>query len=179
MKASTTITIRPWQLADIPHVAENANNIKIFNNLRDGYPFPYTEKDAREFIEMGMKENPMHVLFAIEVDGLAAGSIGAFFKTDVYRLNAEIGYWLGEKYWRRGIMTEAVRQIVEYLFTNKELHRLYAEPFAHNHGSRRALEKNGFRHEATFRQNVVKNGELQDSCIYALLRNEWQANGNR
>ncbi|MCX8131531.1 MAG: GNAT family N-acetyltransferase [Clostridia bacterium] len=168
------IILREWADSDAERLAEIANNKKIFDNLRDAFPHPYTIDDAREFIALQKdNNNGLSKIFAIVVDGRVAGSIGAFLKGDVYRKNAEIGYYLAEEYWGRGIMTKAVRLITAFLFENFDINRVYAEPFARNTGSRRSLEKAGFRLEAELKCNVVKNGIIEDSCIYAILKDEF------
>lgn len=111
--------------------------------------------------------------FAIEVEGEAAGSIAITLKLDVYRMNAEIGYFLGEQFWGRGIITEALKAIVKYGFETFDIIRIYAEPYADNMASRRVLEKAGFRLEATLRKNVIKNGVVRNSCIYSILKEDW------
>jgi RimJ/RimL family protein N-acetyltransferase len=103
-------TLREWQISDVASLAENANNINIWNNVRDALPHPYSEKDGREYIEMVLSQPKPATLFAIVVDGKAVGSIGFFLRTDVERISAELGYFIGEKYWNKGIVTEAVIQ---------------------------------------------------------------------
>jgi ribosomal-protein-alanine N-acetyltransferase len=106
---------------------------------------------------------------AIEIEGEASGSKGVFFKDDVYSKSAEIGYWLGEPFWNRGIVTEAIKRMCAHTFKNYDIVRIFAEPFAHNSGSRRALEKAGFSLEGILKNSVYKNGYIFDSCMYALI----------
>ena len=172
-------TLREWSLDDIPSVARYANNLNIAMNLRDGFPHPYTLADAESFIRQAISEDSSKLLYAIEVDDHAVGSIGAIFGSDVYRINAEIGYWLAEEYWGRGIITTAVECLAAYIFSNYEgIERLFAEPFADNHASARVLEKAGFRLEATFKNNVIKMDKIKDSHIYAILRSDYKKNHN-
>ncbi len=161
--------LRPWRIEDAESLASYANNSKIAENLRDVFPYPYTLSDAKGYIEfcLGLKEQ---LCFAVEVGGEAAGSIGVFIKDDVYRKSAELGYWLGEQYWGRGIMSKAVLQICELAFSNYDIVRIFAEPFARNIGSRRVLEKAGFELEGILRKSVCKNGIIEDSCMYAKLK---------
>lgn len=174
---SKGITLRKWDLADAPAVAEYANNPKIASQLRDGFPHPYSIRDANNFIQSAIINDTSARLFAIDLDGEAIGSIGAMFKEDIYRLNVEIGYWLAEQYWGKGITTTAIRLITRWIFDkNIDIERIYAEPFADNAGSRRVLEKAGYMHEATFKRNVVKNGLIKDSMIYSLLRSTYLKN---
>jgi len=162
--------LRPWQDSDAWSLPVHANNKKIFDQLRDLFPYPYTREDAIRWINMVKPLNDPVKYFAIEVEGEAAGSIAILPKEDVYRLNAETGYFLSEKYWGRGIITEALKTIVKYGFNTFDIIRIYAEPYSDNYASRRALEKAGFSLEATFRKNVIKNGIIRDSCIYSLLK---------
>lgn len=165
--------LRPWRREDADDVAKYANNEKIARNLRDVFPHPYTLTDAENFVNSCVEADESRQLFrAIEVDGRAVGSISLCLGGDVYARTAELGYWLAEAYWGRGIMTEAVRQICREGFARWDIVRIYAEPFAHNAPSRRVLEKAGFTLEGILRQSVFKRYELCDSCMYALLREE-------
>ncbi|WP_066688666.1 GNAT family N-acetyltransferase [Christensenella intestinihominis] len=163
--------LRKWTEEDIACVQKYANNEKIAANLRNAFPYPYAMDDAGAYIRSCIeKDGQGQVVRAIVADGRAAGSIGVFFGTDVYEKSAEIGYWLGEPFWGHGIMSEAVSRICRYVFAKYEIERIYAEPFARNRASRRVLEKAGFILEGVLRDSVYKNGVLQDSCMYALLR---------
>jgi len=165
-------TLREWSLSDAPSVAKYANDVKIACNLRDGFPHPYTEENAKSYIKSWLSGIDAEKLCrAIVVDGEAAGSIGVFLGSDVYRKSAELGYWLAEKHWRKGIMTDAVKLICAEAFEKLDIVRIFAEPFGHNLGSRRVLEKAGFTYEGTMECGVFKDGVLHDYCMYALLRN--------
>ena len=165
--------LRPWRAADIPTVARHASNEKIARNLRDAFPYPYRLSDAADYINGCMAADPsMTLCRSIAVEGQAVGSIGIFRGGDVYRKSGELGYWLGEEYWGRGIMTGAVKEICREAFGAWDIVRVYAEPYARNAGSRRVLEKAGFALEGVMRQGVYKNGEILDYCMYALLRTE-------
>ena len=163
--------LRKWRLSDAGDLAAALNNKKILNNLRDGLPFPYTEKDAAGFISdmLAADENDTFA-FAITVDDRAIGSIGAFRQGNIHRQTAELGYYLAEEYWGKGIMTDAIRQICSLIFDTTDILRIYAEPFAYNIGSRRALEKAGFTYEGTMKYNAVKNGKVLDMTMYALTK---------
>ncbi len=163
------VTLRPWEPEDASRLAKIADNKKIYDNLRDAFPHPYSIDDGRAYINHCL-ENAKDLLYAIEYNGELVGSIGAFFMADVYRKNAEIGYYLAEEYWGSGIMTKAIKAITAYAFANYDIHRMYAEPFARNIGSRKVLEKAGYVHEATLRKNVIKNEIVEDTCIYSLLK---------
>lgn len=165
--------IRRWSLDDATDLAAVISNPKVQANLRDGLPYPYTEQDAKDYISyiLSADENDTFA-FAIVADGRVIGSIGAFRQSNIHSQTAEIGYYIAEPYWGRGIMTNAVRQLCEYVFSHSNIIRLYAEPFAFNLGSCRVLEKAGFRYEGTLRSNAVKNGRVIDMKMYARLRDD-------
>lgn len=163
--------IRKWELSDAADLAMAISNKNIQDNLRDGLPYPYTEKDGADFISamLSADENGTFA-FAITVDDKVVGSIGVFRQGNIHRLTAELGYYIAEEYWGKGIMTEAVRQICQYVFEKSDIIRIYAEPFAYNVASCRVLEKAGFRYEGTLRNNAVKNGKVIDMKMYSLLK---------
>ncbi len=164
-------TLRKWKKSDADSVGFYANNKKIADKLRDVFTHPYSKADAEYYIDLCLSTNEdKDLFFAIDVDGKAVGSIGVFKKEDVYRKSAEIGYWLGEEYWGNGIISDAVKQVCEIAFEKLDVVRIFAEPYAHNAGSRRVLEKAGFKLEGTLAKSVFKNDEYFDSCIYALLK---------
>ena len=167
--------MRPWRYEDSGALFLIADNKKIADNLRDGFPNPYTHNDAIKWLSMVIPENNPAKFFAIEAEGNLAGSIGIVTKSDIYRMNVEIGYFIAEKYWGQGIATRAVKAVTKYAFETFDIIRVYAEPFEENTSSRRVLEKAGFSLEAIFRSNVIKNGIIKDSCIYSMLREEHSA----
>lgn len=153
--------LRKWRMSDAKDLAAALNNEKILNNLRDGLPFPYTEQDASEYIASMLSADEKDTFaYAVTLDDRAVGSIGAFRQNNIHRQTAELGYYLSEEYWGRGIMTEAIRQICDILFETTDILRIYAEPFAYNIGSRRALEKAGFHYEGTMKNNAVKKARF-------------------
>ena len=162
-------TIRPWEMEDAAMLPKHANNRKVWLGLRDRFPHPYTLDDANEFLRITSAEQPPRN-FCIEVSGEAAGGIRIRLGSDVHRHVGELGYWLGEEFWGHGVMTEAVGAFADYCFENFPLHRLYAELYANNPASARVLEKNGFVLEARLRNNIVKDGEVLDSLLYAKVR---------
>lgn len=164
-----TCIIRSWRVTDDLSIARHANNHKVWRNLRDSFPSPYTREDARSWIFRSTAESP-HTSFAIEVEGQAAGSIGLVLKHDIHRHSAEIGYWLGEAFWSRGIMSEAVRAFTEYAFSHFDLCRIYAHIFEWNPASARVLEKAGYVLEGRLRKAAVKDGQIIDQLIYAIVR---------
>ena len=164
------VRLRKWEMDDAPALARMANNKNISDNLRDRFPHPYTIEDAVEFIKIATSGDSGEEIFAIEVDGKPVGTIGAIFGSDIYRINAEIGYWIGEEYWNRGIASAAIKKFTSYIFENYDIERIYAECFTDNLASQRSLEKSGFRQEAILRRNIIKNGVIKDSMIYSMLR---------
>jgi [ribosomal protein S5]-alanine N-acetyltransferase len=168
------IILRPWSIDDAAELAEIANNKNIADNLRDLFPFPYNLRDARKWLKMVLPENLPPKYFAIKIGKTLVGSIGIVPKEDIYRKNVEIGYFLSEKFWGQGIAVRAIKAATSYAFNEFDIVRVYAEPFADNLRSRKALEKAGFTLEATFRRNVIKNGILKDSCIYSVLKEDFK-----
>lgn len=165
------VSIRPWQQSDAADVAAIINNKKVQDNLRDGIPFPYSEEDGAEFINAMLNaERGSTFAFAIIVDGKVAGSIGTFRQANIHSRTAEIGYYVGEDYWGKGVCTAAVKLVCQYLFENTDIIRIYAEPFAYNSASCRVLEKAGFQYEGTLRSNAVKNGKVIDMKMYSLIK---------
>lgn len=168
------IVLRPWSIGDAGQLAVIADNKKIADNLRDGFPFPYSLKDAKNWLNIILPENYPPRFFAITIDKKLVGSIGIVTKTDIYRKNFEIGYFLTEEQWGKGIATQAIKAATSYAFKDFDIVRVYAEPFSDNISSRRALEKAGFTLEAILRKNVIKNDIIKDSCIYSVLREDFK-----
>lgn len=166
------IIIRSWQKGDEEDLAHQANNKKIFDNVRDLFPHPYTIEEAKKWILFNSKLHPSQNK-AIVVDGRVAGSIGMMRMEDIYRKNAEVGYFLGEVYWGKGIMTIALRQFVDYIFHTFDIIRISAPVIEHNRASQRVLEKVGFRKEAYHIKSIFKNGEYLNELVYALLREDF------
>lgn len=165
------VTIRKWRESDAKSLAKLLNNKKIMDNLRDGLPFPYTEKDALEYIEFCINaDKNAQFCFAITYNGEVVGSIGVFRQPNIHCRTAELGYYIGEEFWNKGITTEAVRQACNYVFENTDIIRIYAEPFVRNAASCKVLEKAGFECEGTLRSNAVKNGIIEDMKIYSLIK---------
>ncbi|MEP6926328.1 MAG: GNAT family protein [Ginsengibacter sp.] len=164
--------LRPFQITDKKALAKYANNEKIGKNLRDRFPYPYTEEDAEWFINFVLENNVPLRNFIIEINNEAVGTIEFRPGEDVYRLNAEIGYWLGEEYWGKGIMTAVIKETVKYIFENSDINRVFALPFSTSIASARALEKAGFIKEATIRKGVIKNGKVLDYYIYSIINFE-------
>jgi RimJ/RimL family protein N-acetyltransferase len=162
-------TLRPWKPGDEESLVWHANNRKVWRNLRDTFPHPYTLADAKHWIQIANPNKPI-TNFAIVSGNSAVGGIGLVLKDDVFRRSAEIGYWLGEEFWGRGIATEAVRAVTEYAFGTFDLCRVYAGVFEWNPASMRVLEKAGYEFECAMRKSVTKDGETMDEAIYAIIR---------
>jgi [ribosomal protein S5]-alanine N-acetyltransferase len=163
--------LRPWRPSDAPALAEHANDPSIGRNLRDGFPCPFTLDDAVRFIEHARGLQPP-TRFAIVVSGEAVGSIGFSLHTNVERVSAEIGYWLGARFRGRGVMTDAVRAVTRYAIASHGLTRVYAVPYEWNPASFRVLEKAGFVCEGRMRRAAVKEGHVIDQFLYAFVVEE-------
>ncbi len=160
--------LRPFRHTDKKSLAKHANNKKISENLRDRFPHPYTEESAEWFINFVLSDIDPVKNFIIEINNEAVGAISITPNEDVYRLNAEIGYWLGEEHWGKGVMTAVIKATVKYAFETFNIKRIYALPFATTIGSIRTLEKAGFIKEATIRNGVIKNNKILDYYIYSI-----------
>jgi len=161
--------IRNWRPEDAPALVKYADNRKIWMNLRDAFPHPYRPADAEMFIARVMKQEP-RTIFAVASKTEAIGSIGLGLGIDVHRFSAELGYWLAEPFWNKGIMTQAIKAFSDAAFQAFNLHRIYAEPYAGNPASARVLEKAGFVFEGTMRAHAFKDGRVVDMHLYAKIR---------
>jgi RimJ/RimL family protein N-acetyltransferase len=159
------VLMRPWEREDAQAIAAIANDRKIWNNVRDYLPHPYTVMDAMRWIAKCKTETPA-LNFAITYKGEVAGSIGCVPQTDVYRKNMEIGYFVGEQFKGKGIATEAVSIMLDYIAKHFDVVRVYAEVFAFNRSSMRVLQKNGFYLEGIRRKSVIKNNMITDDYIW-------------
>jgi RimJ/RimL family protein N-acetyltransferase len=160
--------IRSWRAEDAASLQKYADNRKIWLNLRDIFPHPYTCTDAQRWIDFVLSQEP-ECNFAIATASEAIGGIGLVFGEDVHCLTAELGYWLGEPFWRRGIMSGAVSCFTDFAFLNYRLQRIFAAPFVGNLASRRVLEKAGFLPEGIMRNSVLKDGCILDQVLYAVI----------
>ena len=161
--------MRPFVREDAAAIARYANNRAVWITLRDRFPHPYTLEDAVAFLAVATTQQPTGD-FAIATADEAIGGIGLQRQSDVHRLSAEIGYWLGEPYWGRGIATRAVRAMTDLAFATTSLERLYACVFATNPASARVLTNAGYRFEGRLHRAVVKDGRILDQLVYAALR---------
>ncbi len=162
--------LRPWRIDDASALTRYANNKHIADNLRDTFPSPYTEKDAKEWIHHCQAEPLTN--FAIATKSEAIGNIGAHIGPDIHRYSAEVGYWIGEAYWNKGVMTRALKAFSAYAFDKLGMVRLYATVFEWNPASARVLEKAGYLLEGRLRKYVTKNGRIADALMYALVKED-------
>lgn len=164
-----TCSVRSWEWRDGDAIVRHANNRNVWLNLRDRFPHPYTAADARRWLDSVVGHKP-ETNFAIDVAGEAVGGIGFTVQPDIGRRSAEIGYWLGEEFWGRGIATDALIAVTDYAFSNYDVCRLYAHVFDWNRASARVLEKAGYSFEGRLRKSVTKDGQTIDQLMYALIR---------
>jgi RimJ/RimL family protein N-acetyltransferase len=164
------LILRPWRSADGAALVRHANNRKIWLNLRDRFPHPYTQADANGWLALRAADTGDPHNFAIEFEGDAIGGIGLEFFTDVHRMTAEIGYWLAEPMWGRGFAPLAVKAVTHYAFATFDLRRLQATVYEWNPASARVLEKAGYTLEARLRNYIFKDNRICDAWMYAKLR---------
>ncbi|MEZ4904792.1 MAG: GNAT family N-acetyltransferase [Spirosomataceae bacterium] len=169
MTTPPLFNLRRWQKGDEAALVKYANDYQIWRNVRDVFPHPYTSADAHQWIKMCEAEH-LPTVFAIEVNNEAVGAVGITLQKDVFRKNAEIGYWLGAPFWGQGIMSEAVREMSDYAFRQFDIHRLYAGVFEYNKASMRVLEKAGFTFEAVLHQAICKEDKIWDDYIFSKLK---------
>ena len=168
------IDIGEWQLrsfrpGDAASLAKYANNRNVSRNLRDRFPFPYHIGDAEAFIRLA-SEQDHETIFAIASDAEAIGGIGLELYDDVHRRSAQVGYWLGEPFWGRGIATLALQAITDYAFAQFDLARVYAYVYEWNPASARVLEKVGYEYEGRLRKSITKDEQTIDQWLYAMVR---------
>jgi len=163
------IHLRSWQKDDLKALLRHANNPKIAANLRDQFPHPYTRRDGIDYLEYAQVQEPV-TSFAIEYEGEAVGGVGFLIGRDIARTSAEMGYWLSEELWGRGIATRAASAMSEWAFESYGLTRVFAMAFAHNAASIRVLEKAGFEREGLLRRSAIKNGVVLDQILFAKVR---------
>jgi len=161
--------LRKWKPSDLESLVENANNYNVARNLRDAFPYPYTTEDGEEWIDFAQNEE-WGYNFAITINNEAIGGIGLIVGKDIERKSSEVGYWLGEEHWGKGIVSSALKCIVEFAFNELELERIFAVPLEDNTASRRVLEKNGFILEGILRNSVIKSGKIYNQALYARIR---------
>jgi ribosomal-protein-alanine N-acetyltransferase len=165
--------MRPWRPEDLDSLVRHANNRAIWLNLRDRFPHPYTRTDGEEFLDRTASLKPQ-IFFAIDLEGEAVGGVGIVPNDDIERISGELGYWVGEEHWGKGLATRAAREMTNYSFETLKLHRVWATPFERNTASIRVLEKLGFRREGTLVESVIKDGRLESMVILAITAPEWR-----
>lgn len=163
------VTLRKWNLEDIDQLVAIANNKKIADNLTNNFPHPYTRESGEGFIDMALAQDPT-CIFCIDIDGIAWGATGLHVQPDLFCKNMELGYWLAEAQWGKGVMSSAVRQIVEYGFDVFDINRIFARPFHTNIGSQKVLEKAGFTLEGRFEKTIFKSDKYYDELVYAIRK---------
>ena len=163
------LRVRSWRKGDLDSLVRYANNPNIAANLRDQFPHPYTRSAGAVFLA-DVRVAEVETSFAVEYADEAIGGVGFKLGTDIGRLSAEMGYWLGEPFWGQGLTTRAVLATSDWAFQNYKLTRIFAMAFYHNVASMRVLEKAGFQREATLRRSAVKNGIILDQVLYAKIR---------
>jgi RimJ/RimL family protein N-acetyltransferase len=171
MLSAGPLTLRPWRFSDADALVRHANNRKIWLNLKDRFPHPYTDADARAWLAIRAADKGDPHVLAIEFEREAIGGIGLEFLSDVHRMTAEVGYWLGESMWGRGFATVALNAVTDYAFATFELRRLQAMVFQWNPASSRVLEKAGYALEGRLRDYVFKDNRIGDALMYSKLRN--------
>ena len=162
-------SLQEWREGFAPSLAESADDIRIARMLRDGFPHPYTLRDAEAFIAY-TRSAVRELHRAVVIEGRAVGALSLTKRRGAYNGSAELGYWLAPDYWGFGIMTEAVRRLCGTAFAETDICRIQAEVFAPNAASCRVLEKNGFAKEGIKRKSVFKNGAFYDSIVYARIK---------
>jgi RimJ/RimL family protein N-acetyltransferase len=162
-------TVRTYRMADAADLARHGTDRRVWLGLRDRFPHPFTQADGEEYIGR-MLEQATPTAFAIVVDDEPVGGISLHVGTDIERITAELGYWIGTDYWGRGITTVAVKLVTRYAFDGLGLERVFAVPFVHNLASARVLEKAGYTREAVMRKSALKDGKVLDQYLYAIVR---------
>lgn len=167
------VKLKKWEEKDAESLSMTLSNQNILKNLRDGLPYPYTRDDALDYIRfINDSDHNKYYVFAITVNDLVIGNISVERQENIHYRTGELGYYIDEKYWGKGIMSEAVRLICEYVFSHSDIIRIFAEPFSYNIASCKVLEKNGFVCEGILRKNAIKGGQILDMKLYALIKEE-------
>ena len=161
--------IRSWRAGDAEAIVRHGDNPKVSAHLRDRFPNPYTPEKAHEWLDKTVGKEP-ESLFAIEYEGEAVGGIGLILGTDIERVNAELGYRLGETVWGKGLATAAIKAFLPWGFERFRLTRIFAITFVSNEASIRVLEKCGFEREGLMRKSAIKRGVIHDEYLYSVVR---------
>lgn len=161
--------LREWEPKDVNDLIKYGNNPEIARYMTNRFPYPYTKKNAEDFIAFARSHNPTR-LFAIEVNEETVGGVGIHPQEDVHCKNAELGYWIGAPFQGKGIITNVIQEIIVYAFEQFEINRIFGLVFGNNPASLRVLHKCGFEEEARFNKTIYKNGELLDAIILGIRR---------
>lgn len=163
------VKLRPWTINDLDVLVKLANNKNIAQYMADVFPHPYTIETGKKFIEFATTVSTSKI-FAITFNSNIVGSIGLHLQNDILKKNAEIGYWLAEEYWGKGIMNEAINQIVNYGFKELDIVRIFARIYGINKASQKVIQKSNFKLEATFEKTIYKNDVFLDELIFAIRK---------
>lgn len=163
------INLRPWHLDDLTDLVALANNKHIAQYMADVFPHPYSIENGKTFIALSNSNNNSKI-FAITLNNIIVGSIGLHLQTDILKKNAEIGYWLGEPYWKQGVMKQAIPMMIDYGFKNTDIVRIFARIMGNNIASQKLVESCGFKLEGHYHKTLFKNNEMIDELIYAVRR---------
>ena len=166
---SPTITLRPMRESDLENLVKYANNPQIEANLSDRMPYPYTMEEGEKFMKEVLSTDP-HNRMVIALEDQMIGLIGIHPQEDIFQINGELGYWLGEPYWGQGFMTEAIKQMIPYAFETFDIQRIFARTFGRNVPSQKVLEKAGFQLDAIIKKSLIKHGIPEDEVIYSVHR---------
>lgn len=166
---SKDLVLKHLEYHQVDDLARIANNKKIWLNVRNQFPYPYTLEHAKDFIKK-YSEKKNHLSWAINYKNQLAGMIGLHRQADVYAHSLEIGYWIGEEFWGKGIASTSVKLACDYAFENTDINRIWAGLYDYNLGSKRVLEKCGFEYEGCLKKAVFKDGKFVDELRYALVK---------
>lgn len=161
------VELRPLNEIDPYQLAFHANDLKVSKYLSCSFPYPYTIDHALSFINYSLDNH--QVGFGIVVDDICIGCIGVTFQRDIHIKNCELGYWIGSKYWNKGIMSYIIPMICQYVFENFHIHKIFAEVIDDNIASRHILEKCGFHQEGQLVQHIYKNHLYYDAILYGMI----------
>ncbi|RMZ58129.1 N-acetyltransferase [Chryseobacterium nematophagum] len=164
------IILRKLSVDDTEVLSTLANNRNIWNNMRDIFPHPYTIDDAKNFIAMVSKED-VQLTFGIDFNDQLVGVISFIRQPDVYRKSVEIGFWVGEEYWKKGIAKASVKKMIDYAVKNLDVNRIFANVFEYNTASMKVLKDNDFKEEGISINMVYKNNQFYNLHRFYLLIN--------
>jgi len=160
------IILRVWEKEDAQTLAALANNKNIWNNVMDIFPSPYTVMDALRWINKESSTMPI-TRFAIEYNQLLVGGIGITLQDGIYRCSVELGYFIGEPFWGKGIATEAIKTMISHIQQEyKDVTRIFARVLSNNKASMKALQKAGFYLEGIQQKAAIKNNEVNDVFVW-------------